>query len=60
MGICAFLQDRFPDKTFSAIGSKFAADFKVLVLLTLEKNHQISHSGPWSVTCHFGLMTFAK
>ena len=60
MGICAFLQDRFSDKTFSAIGSKFAADFKVLVLLTPEKNHQISHSGPWSVTYHFGLMTFAK
>ena len=58
--MCAFLQDRFSDKTFSAIGSKFAADFEVFVLLTLEKNHQISHSGPWSVTYHFGLMTFCK
>ena len=30
MGRQAFLQDRFSDKTFSTIGSKFAADFEIL------------------------------
>ena len=42
MGRRAFLQDRFSYKTFPAFRSKYA------VLSTLEKCHQISHSGPWS------------
>jgi len=60
MGRCAFLQDRFSDKTFCAVGSKFAAYFEVFVLSTLEKNPQILCSGPWSVTYHFGIITFRK
>ena len=37
----AFLQDRFSDKTFSTVGSKFAEDFEFFVLTTLENYHQI-------------------
>ena len=42
MGRCGFLQDRFSDKTFCAVGSKFAAE--VFILSTLENSHQISRS----------------
>ena len=34
---CLFAGHWFSDKTFSADGNKFAADFEVFVLLTLEK-----------------------
>ena len=44
--MCLFAGHWFSDKTFSAVGSKFAADFEVFVSLTLEKNHQILRSGP--------------
>ena len=30
------------------------------VLTTLENYHQISHSGPWSATYDFGVITFCK
>ena len=60
MGRCAFLLNRFSDKTFCAVGSKFAAYFEVFVLSTLEKSHQILHTGPWSATYHFGVITFSK
>ena len=56
----AFLQDRFSDKTSSAVGSKFAEDFEFFVLTTLENYHQISHSGPWSANYDFGVITFCN
>ena len=60
MQIRAFLRGRFSDETFSAVGSKFTADFEFFVLSTLEKYHQISRSGPWSATYGFGVITFSK
>ena len=58
MGGRGFLQDRFSDKSFCAVGSKFAAE--VFVLSTLEKSDQISRSGPWSANYHFGVITVRK
>ena len=54
MGSCAFLRDRFSDKTFSAVGSKFAVDFEFLLY------RHISRSGPWSATYDFGVIIFRK
>ena len=57
---CIFAGHWFSDKTFSADGNKFAADFWSFCFIDSRKNHQISRSGPWSATYHCGLMTFRK
>ena len=54
--MCLFAEQVFRSTYLTAVGSIITADFEIFVLSTLEKYHQISRSGPWSVTYDLACM----
>ena len=56
----AFLQNKFSDKPFSAVGSTLLQTSNFLFYRLLKKYNQISRIGAWSATHDLGGITFCK
>ena len=55
-----FLQNKLTETLISSGGKEVAAEFKFLVLSTLEKHWHFLHRGPWSTTYDPKELTFLK
>ena len=55
-----FCRTGFEIKLFLPLEANLLKTLNFFVLKTLENYHQISHSGPWSATYDFGVITFCK
>ena len=60
MGGRAFLQNKFSEKSFSAVGSTLLQTSNFLFYRLLKKYNQILRTGPWFATHDLGGITFRQ